>query len=177
MFDIGGLELLVVAVILIVVVGPKELPGMLRVFGRTLAKVRGMAAEFRGQFDDALREAELDEVRKTVSDVSSGVNKLNPKSAMREAMKPFADARADLKRDFDTDATRAASEMPNLDDAPGFDSPVDLDTGPEMEGPPEPTASEPVAPPKVTPKAKRPATASGGADASEPEAAKAPAAP
>ena len=106
MFDIGGLELLVVAIILIVVVGPKELPGMLRVFGRTVAKVRGMAAEFRGQFDEALREAELDEVRKATSDLG----KLNPKNAMREAMQPFRDANDSIKKD--------------------------LDVGPEMEGPP-----------------------------------------
>ena len=124
MFDIGGLELLVLAVILIVVVGPKELPGMLRVFGRTMAKVRGMAAEFRGQFDDALREAELDEVRKTVSDVG----KLNPKTAMQEAMKPFKDASDGLKRDLEANAAV------DLDGPPGFDA-SDLDMGPEMEAP------------------------------------------
>ena len=127
MFDIGGLELLVLAVILIVVVGPKELPAMLRVFGRTVAKVRGIAAEFRGQFDEALREAELDEVRKTVSDVGKGVNKLNPKTAMQEAMKPFKDAGAGLKRDLEANAAV------DLDDPPAFDPEHDL--GPEMEGP------------------------------------------
>ena len=135
MFDIGGLELLVLAVILIVVVGPKELPGMLRVFGRTMAKVRGMAAEFRGQFDEALREAELDEVRKTVADVgkgvNTGVNKLNPKTAMREAMQPFKDAQDGLKRDLEANATV------DLDGPPRFDA-SDLDVGPEM----EPAASE-----------------------------------
>ena len=97
MFDIGGLELLVIAVILIVVVGPKELPAMLRVFGRTVAKVRGMAAEFRGQFDEALREAELDEVRQATADLG----KLNPKTAMQEAMRPFREAGEGLKKDFD----------------------------------------------------------------------------
>ena len=124
MFDIGGLELLVLAVILIVVVGPKELPGMLRVFGRTMSKVRGMAAEFRGQFDDALREAELDEVRKTVADVG----KLNPRTAMQEAMKPFKDAGDGLKRDLEANA------VVDLDGPPEFDV-SDLDMGPEMEGP------------------------------------------
>ena len=125
MFDIGGLELLVVAVILIVVVGPKELPAMLRVFGRTVAKVRGMAAEFRGQFDDALREAELDEVRKATSDLG----KMNPKTAMQEAMKPFREAGEGLKKD--------------------------MSVGPEMEGPSDPpraagtdaAATEPAATP------------------------------
>ena len=118
MFDIGGLELLVVAVLLIVVVGPKELPGMLRTFGRAMSKVRGMAAEFRGQFDDALREAELDEVRKAASDLG----KLNPKTAMQEAMKPFKDAGAGLKRDLDGDGDGRK---------PG----TDFEAGPEAEGP------------------------------------------
>ncbi len=61
MFDgIGWTELLVVAVIAIVFIGPKELPGMLRTFGKMIKKVRGMAGEFQGQFNEALKEAELD---------------------------------------------------------------------------------------------------------------------
>ena len=46
-----------VAVVLIVIVGPKDLPGMLRTFGRTTNKLRAMAGDFRRQFDDALKEA------------------------------------------------------------------------------------------------------------------------
>ena len=114
MFDIGWPELLVIATVLIVVVGPKDLPGMLRTFGRTVAKVRGMAGEFRSQFDEALREAELDEVRKAVSDVQS----LNPKNAMREAMEPFRKAGTDVKRtldDADREDTSAKDEMEPFD--------------------------------------------------------------
>ena len=59
MFDIGWPEMLVVAVVLIVVVGPKDLPRMLRAFGRTTSKMRSMAGDFRKQFDEALKEAEL----------------------------------------------------------------------------------------------------------------------
>ena len=118
MFDIGWPELLVIGVVLIVVVGPKDLPAMLRAFGRTMKKVRGMAAEFRGQFDEALREAELDEVRKTVADVRG----LNPKSAMREAMAPFREAGEDVRKALD--------EADDSDFEP-FDSPVmePLDAG------------------------------------------------
>ena len=57
MFEVGWLELLVIAVVLIVVVGPKDLPGMLRTFGRVTTQLRRMAGDFRKQFDDALREA------------------------------------------------------------------------------------------------------------------------
>ncbi|MGI9401617.1 MAG: Sec-independent protein translocase protein TatB [Rhizobiaceae bacterium] len=63
MFDIGWTELIVVGVVMILVVGPKDLPGMLRSFGKTVRSVRRMAGDFQRQFDDALREAELDEVK------------------------------------------------------------------------------------------------------------------
>ena len=111
MFDIGWPELLVIGTILIVVVGPKDLPPMLRAFGKTVSKVRGMAAEFRGQFDEALREAELDEVRKTVDDVRG----LNPKSAMEKAMSPFKAAGEDVRRALDEAGD---------DDFEPFDTPV-----------------------------------------------------
>ena len=120
MFDIGWPELFVVAVVLIVVVGPKDLPGMLRTFGRMIAKLRGMAGEFRSQFDEALREAELDEVRKAVDDVQ----KLNPKTAMREAMEPFRKAGNDVKRTMEASDTTTASGVTVEDDIELFDSPI-----------------------------------------------------
>ncbi|WP_185982908.1 Sec-independent protein translocase protein TatB [Aureimonas mangrovi] len=85
MFEIGWVELLVIAVVMIVVVGPKDLPGMLRTFGRTTSQLRRMAGDFRRQFDDALREAELDELRKAAADVK----KLDPTSDIRKAMNPM----------------------------------------------------------------------------------------
>ena len=85
MFDIGWAELMVVAVILIVVVGPKDLPRMLRTFGKVTSQMRSMASDFRKQFDEALKEAELDEVRKTASDM----RKLDPRQQMRDALNPM----------------------------------------------------------------------------------------
>src|ERR687897_768248 len=66
MFDIGWTEMLVIAIVMIVVVGPKDLPKMLRTFGKTTAKLRSMAGDFQKQFNEALKEAELDEVKKSV---------------------------------------------------------------------------------------------------------------
>lgn len=63
MFDIGWTELVVVACVAIIVVGPKDLPKMLRAFGKTMGNLRRMAGDFQRQFDDALKEAELDEVK------------------------------------------------------------------------------------------------------------------
>lgn len=64
MFDISWGEFLVVGVVALIVIGPKELPGVIRSVGRGMSKLRAMASDFRGQFDDALREAELHDVKK-----------------------------------------------------------------------------------------------------------------
>jgi sec-independent protein translocase protein TatB len=65
MFDIGWSELLVIAIVAIVVVGPKELPRVLRSFGHYAGKLKRTAAEFRRQFDEAMLESELDDARKS----------------------------------------------------------------------------------------------------------------
>jgi sec-independent protein translocase protein TatB len=101
MLDIGWTELVVIAIVLIVVVGPKDLPPMLRAFGRMTSKMRGMAADFRRQFDEALREADLDEVRKTISDAQS----LNPTTALRDAMNPLRQLGNEIKSDLQKAAT------------------------------------------------------------------------
>ena len=62
----GGMEMLVVAVLALVVVGPKDLPILLRRLGKFTAKVRGMAQEFRASFDEMARQSELDELRREV---------------------------------------------------------------------------------------------------------------
>jgi sec-independent protein translocase protein TatB len=66
-FDIGWTELLVIACVTVLVVGPKELPGLLRTLGKTVGNLRKMAGDFQKQFDEAIREAELDEVRKKMN--------------------------------------------------------------------------------------------------------------
>jgi sec-independent protein translocase protein TatB len=79
MFDIGWSEILVIAVVALIAIGPKELPGVLRMVGQWMGKARKMAAEFQGQFQEAMREAEMadlkksfDEVREAASGITSG---------------------------------------------------------------------------------------------------------
>ncbi len=67
MFDIGGFELLVIAVVALVVIGPKELPGTLRTVAFWVRKARSMAREFQAGFEELTREAELDELRREVN--------------------------------------------------------------------------------------------------------------
>lgn len=96
MLEVGWSEILVVAIVLILVVGPKELPGMLRNFGRAMTKLRAMANEFRGQFEEALKEADLDDVRKGLA----SAQKLNPVNTLRDAIDPLRQMGQEIKSDL-----------------------------------------------------------------------------
>ena len=133
MLEVGWSELLVIAIILIVVVGPKDLPPMMRTFGRMMGRVRTMANEFRGQFDEAMREAELDDVRKDLGEI----NKYNPASTIRDAMNPIRQLGQDIKSDLQKASNIAAT-------AADQGAPVSsLSSDPAID--PEPAKSEPVA--------------------------------
>src|ERR1700676_4700604 len=69
MFDIGWSELVVIAVVALIAIGPKELPGVLRMVGQWMGKARRMAAEFQGQFQEAMREAEMADLKKSFDEV------------------------------------------------------------------------------------------------------------
>jgi sec-independent protein translocase protein TatB len=70
--DIGGTELLVIAAVALIVVGPKDLPVLLRKLGQFVGRLRGMANEFRASFDEMARQSELDELRKEVQAMREG---------------------------------------------------------------------------------------------------------
>ena len=67
MLDIGWSELMVIGIVALVVIGPKELPGVLRSVGAMIGKLRRMAGEFQGTFQEALREAELSDLKKDLT--------------------------------------------------------------------------------------------------------------
>ncbi len=83
MFDIGAGELLVIGVVALVVIGPKELPGVLRQVGKATAKMRQMAGEFRSQFDEAMREAELEDAKKQLNSIKDSVVNIDPLAEVR----------------------------------------------------------------------------------------------
>ena len=70
--EVGMSELVVIAIVALIVVGPKDLPVLLRRFGQFMAKLRGMASEFRSSFDEMARQTELDELRKEVDAMRRG---------------------------------------------------------------------------------------------------------
>ena len=177
MLDIGWTELLVIAVILIVVVGPKDLPPMIRAFGKMTSRLRRTAGEFRSQFDEALREAELDDLRKSVDDVRN----LNPKNALRDAINPLRQMGNEIKADLEKATTadaKAAAGVSSIEAAPAAPS------LPEMPSPlvgvpgelaqpmPDPAAPPAAKPVKVTAPRKTKAAAAAGAAVESPKPAK-----
>lgn len=155
MFDIGWSEILVIAVVLIVVVGPKDLPKMLRAFGKATTKFRATAGEFRKQFDEALKEADLDDVRNIVNDAKS----LDPRNDIRKVFDPVRtigeEIRSTLKDASDTAKDNLAVPDPS---APGATQaqPVVMQPLPSVDEPKKKpkAAAKPKATPKTTVAAK-----------------------
>ena len=106
MFDIGWSELVLIGVVALVAIGPKELPGVLRMVGQWMGKARRMASEFQGQFQEAMREAEMAELKKTFDEVKDAATGLGSDNIMTSLQKDVGEA---LKIDnIDTPAIEAA---------------------------------------------------------------------
>ena len=159
MLDIGWSELLVIAVVMIVVVGPKDLPKMLRAFGKATAKLRATASEFRTHFDEAMREAELDEVKKTID----GVKQYDPRKTVTDIFEPVRTAGDDLRNSLNN-----ASPKPDETPVVPMDSPLDLSEMKEEE-----VKAAPVAQPAATKAAAAPVAAEPVKKATKPRAKKA----
>lgn len=107
MFDIGWTELVVIAVVAIIVIGPKDLPRAMRTVGKWSGKMRRVAREFQNQFNEALREAELDEVKKEVQAIA----KIDP---MADLKKDLAKTEAGIKSDLAKPATGPDTDLKAL---------------------------------------------------------------
>jgi sec-independent protein translocase protein TatB len=108
MFDIGWSELVVIGVVALIVIGPKELPAVLRAIGHWTTKIRRMAGEFQSQFQEAMREAEMSDLKKQVDGLGDAVkfdpldpDPLFPKEATK--WEPKKDSAADSKTDSETE--------------------------------------------------------------------------
>jgi sec-independent protein translocase protein TatB len=74
MFDVGWSELLLIGVVALIAIGPKELPGALRAVGQWSGKIRRMASEFQDQFREAMREAEMADIKKDIDEATSKIH-------------------------------------------------------------------------------------------------------
>ncbi len=146
MLDIGWSELLIIAIVMIVVVGPKDLPKMLRAFGKATARMRATANEFKQQFNEALKEAELDDV-KTIIDET---RKLDPRSKITQVFDPIRSAGEDLRAGLQSTSSMSAATP---------DKVAEVTTPVDAGGAPVPAVAEKAAAPrktirKTTPKAE-----------------------
>jgi sec-independent protein translocase protein TatB len=90
MFDFSWSELLLIGMVALIFIGPKELPGVLRTLGQWMSKVRRMAGDFQNQFHDAMREAELADLKKEVDDMAA-------QAANYSNFDPLADVRKEME--------------------------------------------------------------------------------
>ena len=108
MFDIGWSEFVLIAVVALIAIGPKELPGVLRALGQWMGKARKMAAEFQSQFQEAMREAEMADLKKSFDEVREAASGLTSGNIMTSLHKDVTDA---FKID-DVDKPSGAIEPP-----------------------------------------------------------------
>jgi sec-independent protein translocase protein TatB len=113
MFDIGWGELIVIGIVALIAIGPKELPGALRTLGQWVGKVRRMASDFQGQFQEAIREAELDELKKEVDQMAAQAGNYSNFDPVEEARKEVEKAVGDVPP-LDAPASTAASATPTV---------------------------------------------------------------
>jgi sec-independent protein translocase protein TatB len=109
MFDISWTEFLLIGVIALIVIGPKELPTVMRTLGQYTRKIRSMASDFQNQFQEAMREAEMTDLKKQVDDLAQDVKDLNPLKGVRDDL---VSAGEDVKRSLNA-APEPAAALPD----------------------------------------------------------------
>lgn len=135
MFDVAPTELLLVAVVAVVVIGPKDLPKAMRFAGYWVGRARGVARQFRSGFDEMLRESELAEMEKKWSEENARIMREFPNGSPTAAALPAPEA--DRPGDGADDPT--LTEQPAIvDDAPiaPADQPELFDPPPSADAPP-----------------------------------------
>jgi len=108
MFDISWTEFLLIGVVALIVIGPKELPAVLRTLGQWTRKVRSMAADFQGQFQEAMREAEMADLKKQVDDIAHDIKHYDPLKDVRADVEA---AGRDIQASLDKPAVMTSTEQ------------------------------------------------------------------
>jgi sec-independent protein translocase protein TatB len=97
MFDIGWSELLLIGIVALIAIGPKELPTVLRTLGQWMGKLRRMASEFQNQFQEAMREAEMADLKKQVDEVTSQAQSYTNFDPVGEVRREFESAQRQVE--------------------------------------------------------------------------------
>ena len=148
--EVGAAELLVIAAIALIVVGPKDLPVLMRKVGKFLAHMRGMAAEFRASFDEMARQSELDELRREVEAMRNAAHEPLAVVAQRPGLNEVKD---EIDSSFADRLPTAPSPPLTAPMAPGYQP--EVPPAPEAAAsPPAMDKSKPKAKPRSKPKPK-----------------------
>jgi sec-independent protein translocase protein TatB len=115
MFDISWSEFAIIAVVALIAIGPKELPGVLRMVGQWMGKARKMAAEFQGQFREAMREAEMEDLKKSFDDIKEAATGFTSGNLMTSLEKDVGNA---LRIDDVDKPAAVAPTTPSVEAAP-----------------------------------------------------------
>ena len=133
-----GVEFLIIAALALIVVGPKELPGLLRKLGQFIGKMRSIANDFRTSFDEMARQSELDDLRKQVDEMRAATASALPADPIGSDP-----AMQDFRRDFEA----------QLNDTPAYGAPAQAQT---FEVEPEPPQPKPKRAPRKKAAAEEP---------------------
>ena len=147
MFDISWTEFLLIGVVALIFIGPKELPSVLRTLGQWTRRIRSMAADFQNQFQEAMREAEMADLKKQVDDIAHDIKSYDPLKDVRADVEAAGkDIQSSLEKPPESapGAATTQSETPALADAGSIATgPVVPEEVAEPAAPPEPTAAAP----------------------------------
>ena len=145
MFDITSSKLLILGIVALLVIGPKDLPALLRTIGKYMGIIKRHAADFRAQFDEAMRESELDQLKKEVEKVGSETE-ASIRSAEFSVDKQLTEARQDVDALMGAEAKPAAAADPLAHDPNGLPS-TGADAGGEaLNGAAKPAEAAPTEP-------------------------------
>jgi sec-independent protein translocase protein TatB len=146
MFDISWTEFLLIGVVALIFIGPKELPAVLRTLGQWTRRIRSMAADFQGQFQEAMREAEMADLKKQVDDIAHDIKSYDPLKDVRSDVEA---AGRDIQSSLEKPAGEsAANPATTQSDTPALSEPAGAAAGPaapeavaESAAPAEPAAA------------------------------------
>jgi sec-independent protein translocase protein TatB len=159
MFGIDSPELLVIAVVALVVIGPKELPGLLRSWGKWMSQMRGMASEFRGHVDEMVRQSELDEVKKQLESAPGlDLQSLDPTKQIKAHIQ---EGMAEGEKAFNEAKSTFENPMAEPESAPQIGVPASqaaAEPAPQIAAEPAPQIAAAETAPAVTAEATPPAT-------------------
>jgi sec-independent protein translocase protein TatB len=152
MFDLSWGELVLIGMVALIVIGPKELPTVLRTMGQWMTRIRRMASEFQGQFQEAMREAEFADLKKQVDSISDPAQHLKDYD-------PLASVQRELDSAFDDKPKTSGADGDAKPEKSAASDPYALPTDPSLtsaDAPPAPPAEAVHVEPPATPDGDKP---------------------